>query len=418
MAQSASQHVGNITASEEQVRALLRLFIQLQADLFFIVQQGNLIGYLQREDLTSLLSDLSVLNNPQIPIPLQQVPSEEILLELFEKRSIEHMGKTVIPVINSRWELTGYWTRSETIQNYASVKLPKPWYPAQVEEWKPKETALPSDESLESSNADSALEPVSYSSTPDTKEKLKIHIKVPPLKTTKNHKNETHKIVTLNPSFKKETIKEETNPSTAKQDTVQEKKKPLWKLEIEKGKLAIFTLEALTIPIAAIDRQGLELFVNEEWQKLRKLHEKELSPSALNESMKQVIAKEAMHGSLDVDSYWVIPVYIDHYEIRSRRIRDESDTIIGYIFWAIEKAQPSNTMPIISNEAFDLLNEEYEGKNFQEIIQNEEKKLLLWAYRKAGHNFTEAAKLVGMPRQTFSYKFHKYFRKTITEKET
>ena len=51
------------------------------------------------------------------------------------------------------------------------------------------------------------------------------------------------------------------------------------------------------------------------------------------------------------------------------------------------------------------------GRTLPDIVSQEEKRAILWALEQAGGNRSNAAMLLGIPRQTFSYKMQKYFKK-------
>lgn len=414
---------------EQSLRSLLRAFFQLQTNTFFLTRKGRLIGYIHRSDLIEILSDLSVLQEDSLEVDIRDLTSEEEALGVFESEAIEQNNKKVMPVVNASWELTGFLTRAEVLQNFAAIQTPKEWNPPVVKVQASKGDEPAVKQTLRKIVAEIEEESTAKAPTATAASPV-IRIHVPGSKTDSAALpreqaaplSEERPTLKESQASKKEAPQQEASKAisgAATDEEIEERHvvKPAWKVEVAKGKLAIHTLEAIALPLLALDTEGNELFLNEEWIKLQRVYGAALSSPELMEQTRQAVAKDAIRGTLNVDKVWRLHVPLKDKNLFVRRIRDEKNIIIGYLFWAPEAPVEINSaLPKVSPAAIDMLSEKYEGKSFQEVIQAEEKKLLLWAYQESGESMTNAAALLGMPRQTFSYKFHKYFKTNIAEK--
>ncbi len=55
-------------------------------------------------------------------------------------------------------------------------------------------------------------------------------------------------------------------------------------------------------------------------------------------------------------------------------------------------------------------NTEFSGRTLPEILAAEEARAMAWAMREANENQSDAALLLGIPRQTFNYRYRKLMR--------
>ena len=90
-------------------------------------------------------------------------------------------------------------------------------------------------------------------------------------------------------------------------------------------------------------------------------------------------------------------------KLKMRLIRNKNKTI-GYLFWDSESGFESASKSSKGSVS-------YEGKTLNDILAEEEKNILKWAMDKAEGHISNAAKMIGVPRQTFGYKYKKYFKK-------
>jgi len=206
--------------------------------------------------------------------------------------------------------------------------------------------------------------------------------------------------------------------------------------ELSKSKLSVLTLQTLPHALLALDKEGQELFLNEDWFNLRKTYGDSLNSKPLLSSAKDTLAERVLHQNEDEFSTFEVKKDIKDFVIFCRPIKEikeiNGDTIIktvGYLFWG-EKVKKTNYSKQI--EKMDILRSKiesnystlsqsfrgssFEGKTLPDILGEHEKKVLLWALEQTDGNKTDAAMIIGIPRQTFSYRLNKYLKKEERKK--
>lgn len=192
------------------------------------------------------------------------------------------------------------------------------------------------------------------------------------------------------------------------------------------GQLAIMTMEALPIPMLACDTRGEELFLNQDWQLFLKQKKDKLKTPILLEQAKKIMVRLAKANTLDSENAMVVENFSAYsvaekkflpYNVFLKAIRMQisasEQKTIGYLFYIVRDAQEKENVSAVGKQEALAAKDSasYSGKTLPEIIKEKEKDVLLWAYHQAGENQSNAAMLLGIPRQTFSYKFNKYFQK-------
>lgn len=192
------------------------------------------------------------------------------------------------------------------------------------------------------------------------------------------------------------------------------------------GQLAIMTMEALPIPMLACDTRGEELFLNQDWQLFLKQKKDKLKTPILLEQAKKIMVRLAKANTLDSQNAMVVENFSAYsvaekkflpYNVFLKAIRMQisasEQKTIGYLFYIVRDAQEKENVSAVGKQEALAAKDSasYSGKTLPEIIKEKEKDVLLWAYHQAGENQSNAAMLLGIPRQTFSYKFNKYFQK-------
>ena len=162
-------------------------------------------------------------------------------------------------------------------------------------------------------------------------------------------------------------------------------------------KLAMLAMEALPIGMLAMDTLGNQLFYNEDWLALKKKHPRILTTKRILQSAKEMMAREAHKTAMNLNATFVLNDIIRDDVLKMRLIRDKNSTI-GYLFW----------YPEALTKRVSKTSETYEGKSLKKILADKEKQILAWAMDKAKGKISEAAKILGVPRQTFAYRYDKH----------
>ena len=166
-------------------------------------------------------------------------------------------------------------------------------------------------------------------------------------------------------------------------------------------KLAMLAMEALPIGMLALDTLGNQLFYNEDWLALKKKHPRILTTKRILQSAKEMMAREAHKTAMNLNATFILNDIIQDDILKMRLIRDKNSTI-GYLFW-----YPEAIMKRASKTSHKDT-ETYEGKSLKKILADKEKQILAWAMDKAKGKISEAAKILGVPRQTFAYRYEKH----------
>lgn len=193
--------------------------------------------------------------------------------------------------------------------------------------------------------------------------------------------------------------------------------------------LLTLSMEALPIPMLSCSTTGEELFLNSDWDFFRKQKTVLLQTSALLENAKQKMIELARQDKLDIHAPMEIEnfsAYNTHskkfslYKIFLRPMRiptqdeqKETGKTIGYLFYILpdNAREQEETRAASKNNSVEnkKKKEAFLGRTLPDILGEKEKEVLLWAYHEAGENQSNAAMLLGIPRQTYAYKFRKYF---------
>ena len=120
-----------------------------------------------------------------------------------------------------------------------------------------------------------------------------------------------------------------------------------------------------------------------------------------------VVMMRAMEGGLEHDETIDIRGILRSRVIKVRPIRPDSEDVMpaGYLFWLEPAPLDNHQYPGTEKNAAT-----YSGRTLPEILEDEERRALIWAMEQAGGNQSNAAMLLGIPRQTFSYKWKKLSR--------
>ncbi len=365
---------------------ILRFFYRYSTDMLILFQSGKILGYLLKGDVEEILSDLSISQASMDEIPHKPFSGTTELIHLFEKYAVEVEGKKVVPSLNSRMEFSSLWELGDLIKSFEAVPS--------VKEWKPP---------LASERFQSRIGTVE---SPSPQERI-LEISVDTsYRNWKMEKNPHHVESTIS---EKKLLQEEKIPESA--DNLPE--------DFERN-VSIYTLEALPVPMLAVTKKGDIIFQNQEWKNLFDVLKSRYSIRGLLEKSKDEMARMAYEGTFDRES--IVPVLtMKEHIINCRPIISATlGRSYGYLFW-MEKRSPvsgkdhspehKNPLPMDSGkEDSPPQAKKYLGFTLNEILEEEERKVLLWAFEEASGNFSNAAMLLGIPRQTFTYRYNKYFR--------
>ncbi len=448
---------------------LLRSFFSHSAEAGIKLSQGRVEGILLRRNIIRALSDITLADTS--PVPLEPAPHADAVLEILEQYGIEHEGRTALPVFDSTYQLQHFWGRAEIIKAFEAIPTISAWQPPKVE--RPASSDLterpvrarlydlfvPQAEKVnapapEMSIAQDKLPPqnrqredvpapTSALSQSGNKKPLEIKINLKrgdtaarlPDETAHLEQEGTSPLPNLNIAIPKTEIKQNppTQPHpetpvteqpatqqpsvTSQPESSRTPVTPMFeksllkrvKAELEHGKLAILALEALGLPLLAIDLEGNEFFHNQEWNQLLARYGSRFEPTEIRQRAQDVIAQRALQGNLDVEDTIELPGLLKGRSFFLRTIRVESGVsrTIGYLIWA-EQGKVSFSAPIPTAAAGKGTHPQYLGRTLTEILAEEEKKALFWAYEQADGNQSNAAMLLGIPRQTYAYRLKKF----------
>jgi hypothetical protein len=384
----------------------MRIFIEHKADILPVVERGRIVGQLDR---MSIMEALSEIRPEGCVLTLKPAESTEDLLRRLD--SSEAGG---LPTINRAYEFNALWGRAEILQ--AQGKIP------QVKIWQP-ETA-----SMEATAASAREEPAAVR-LPSSKEEAPTNLQRPaetPARAAVIDKpvdadtksavepaalGATITIVREAPVAAARTIQRTTAADAATEPANLRAPAEKFHRELERGRLAINTLAALELPLMACDGNGSELFHNRAFGDLRRKYASSLDSTALLKKAKDAIAESALKGDLDIDRPVKLRANMHGYAIFCKAIRDfdnPSARAQGYIFWLEAVAAPASVTADWSARSEE--GSSFAGRTLPEILAAEESRAMAWAMREANGNQSDAALLLGIPRQTFNYRYRKLMR--------
>lgn len=348
------------------------------------------------------------------PLPCTTVNRPNALL-----RRLDNEGTQGLATINSNFEFNAVWGRAEILQ--AQGKIP------QVKIWQPPASAAP--ESFVAEHAATRQSVVA----PAARDQLMAELPQPVQSVVKNTPVEDMPAATQQPAATISIVRE--IPASRKVDpiprgltaTAAERSSEVRPLaenlhrEIENGRMAINTLAALDIPLLACHGSGSEIFHNRSFQDVRLRDAMHLKTEDLVLRAKDAIAESALKGDLDIDKAVKLKQAPRGYACYCKAIRDyenPSSRAFGYIFWLTPTSPPSplSTAWRGGEEAGTALysaaegSAEFTGKTLPEILAAEETRAMAWAMAEANGNQSDAALLLGIPRQTFNYRYRKLTR--------
>ncbi|HMY10794.1 MAG TPA: helix-turn-helix domain-containing protein [Turneriella sp.] len=386
----------------------MRIFIEHKADILPVVERGRIVGQLDR---MSIMEALSEIRPEGCLLALKEAESTEELLRRLD--SSEAGG---LPTVNRAYEFNALWGRAEILQ--AQGKIP------QVKIWQPETASTPAVETVAKDEPTSAVfaaatqEPVTnLSNLSELAARAAVIDK--PIHGEKHPDPKpaapgaTITIVreapAVAPRTAHRTAAEEPAPEAANLRAPAEK----FHRELERGRLAINTLAALELPLMACDGGGSELFHNRAFGDLRRRFAHSLDSGELVKKAKDAIADSALKGDLDIDRPVKLRANVTGHGIFCKAIRDfdnPSARAQGYIFWLEPVAAPASISADWSASSNSQEGNGFAGRTLPEILAEEESRAMAWAMREANGNQSDAALLLGIPRQTFNYRFRKLAR--------
>lgn len=382
-------------------------------DVLPVVEKGQIVGQLDRGSLMEALSEIKPEGHL---LTIKPAESADILL-----RRLDDTETTQIPTVNNNFEFNALWGRTEILQ--AQGKLP------QVRVWQPQSVTLPLEPQETTSRITAARESEAREELPReisprtitiVRESAQIKIHAPTAKSSKhespndtiNEKIEEPPLEVKDAALEDVTV-HDINTTTPIKPAWQKSTRPVAESlhrDIERGRLAINTLAALEQPIIACDSAGNEIFHNKAFSALRLVYGQQLDSESLVHRAKDAIAQSALKGSLDIEKATLLPNGVRGYDIFCKAIRDfenPSARAQGYIFW-LESTRPSAALYVTDDATVN-----FSGKTLPDILMAEEARAMAWAMREAGGNQSDAALLLGIPRQTFNYRYRKLLRSTV-----
>ncbi|MDH5716117.1 MAG: helix-turn-helix domain-containing protein [Spirochaetia bacterium] len=358
------------------LKNLLKLFYYFSIDYIFYIEKGLLKGFFYKRDIEEKLSDLDEVKsfNNKIDTILNKLQNLETALEIHQSFSFLYEENKVIPIVNSNIEVVGLWGRKEIIQSWENMPQIKKWSPLKI-----------SDKEIIKSKDDDSKE----SQQEESGKKIKI---------------------TVPHDFK-----------NRKEEIAQEDTKNLIKDNNYWAQLVVLTMETLPVPMLAVNIKGDELFYNAEWENIQNNNQK-LKTNILYKLGKEKIGSLALENKLDIKDTFEIMNLDNKSKLLMKTIfnfenkADKNIKAIGYLFWIFENqySGDKNTKNSIeenmTKKTFkDENKKSYMGQTLPDLLASEEKKILKWAMEESGGNQSNAAMLLGIPRQTFSYRYRKLF---------
>lgn len=390
---------------KNQYQSLLRILYRYQSETLLVYETGLIQGLVSKHRLEEQLSDLSHAGS-DFTLPATPAEMEDVLLAISKSTLIENNRKA-LPVIDNNGKFLGLWDQPQILRT--AVDLSQSHSVSSNNEKPESLKTIPQESSNQSSqgfiNSD-----------------IKIEVK------------ETNNEIDLQ--------MESTNrpPGKSRGD---ENKKTINENDFSSAEyISIKTLESLPIPMLAVDTKGAALFYNQDWVELQKQNREILGIKKIMDTAKDLMAKLAFDGELEITSILELPTKLIDHELKMRSILDDTRNrpeVIGYIFWTenrkkevikeiikevikeIPQKRPSgefkkNTSIDETHRRESNQEKKYLGKTLVELLREEEKKILLWAMNEADGNQSNAAMLLGIPRQTFSFRYNKILTNKMSNK--
>ena len=165
---------------------------------------------------------------------------------------------------------------------------------------------------------------------------------------------------------------------------------------------ALLTLETLPIPLLAISLSEKEIFKNEDWIHIEQNNQPILSKKNLLRILKDQLASQIMSSSFTETETLRLTDFLVEKDVCCRIIHERipgGTMPIGYLIWIESQVKAELDEPP-SGQQVSL-------QQFTKKLKAEERSLLLGALEQSGGNHSEAARALGIPRQTFSYRLRK-----------
>lgn len=372
----------------------MRLFMEHRTDVLPIVERGRITGEIDR---LAIMEALSEIRPEGYMLQIKPAESADELL-----RRLDAAGLQTLATINRNFEFNALLSRAEILQGVGRTPQVKIWTPpAEPEPVKATFTAPPAT----AAETPPVAEALRESSAPSTFTIVREATRAP--------------VAEAQPQ------RVETRPAGSRTDAPPVQRDPRTSMsaaenihrDIERGRLAINTLAALDLPLMACDGMGSEIFHNRAFADIRLKDAIHLKSDELVVRAKDAIAESALKGDLDIDKAVRLKASPRGFDIFCKAIRnfdEPSSRAVGYIFWLsatdgrksvgawMTEGESSSTAAGSGND--------YSGQTLPEILAAEEAKAMAWAMREADGNQSDAALLLGIPRQTFNYRYRRLTR--------
>lgn len=353
----------------------MRLFMEHKTDVLPVVERGRIVGEIDRLAIMEALSEI----RPEGYMLAMKPPesADEFL------RRLDAAGTDTLATINRNFEFNAVWGRAEILQAQGKIPQVKIWSPP-AEPEPVKATFRPAEAPV----AETAREAPTFTIV---REAPKAPVEPPPLMPRTETRSEAL------------AAREPVSSASAAINLHR---------DIERGRLAINTLAALDLPLMACDGAGTEIFHNRAFADIRLRDAINLKSDDLVVRAKDAITESALKGDLDIDKAVRLKAGPRGYDILCKAIRnfdDPTSRAVGYIFW-LSPTESRKLTDAWTPTGADAGSEGYAGKTLPEILAAEEAKAMAWAMREADGNQSDAALLLGIPRQTFNYRYRKLTR--------
>lgn len=419
-----------------KINLLMRLFFRYDCEVVLLLDKNQLVS-IEKNAINILMSDLNNFRKATV-LPSEKISSLEQLLQVYAKSGMQLNQKAVIALVNEQIDLIAQLGKEEVIRFWDQLEESKKNTKAEesfkqeiTTEKKTLEPPIEEQKKEEHESFASFWQRKKKQQTiaKEDKEFINTKNKEADVKTEREH-TKIDTIISIQSKAIREK-KQDSIPSQLpqQQPLLNESRKSvqtnvdvsLPKQDfLDQGSLAIITMEALPLPMLACDTLGNELFLNKDWQFFHKQKKEILNKHALLEEAKALMVEKAKEGTLDAQTPLLIETFsafnasekkFIRYNVFLKAIRLEkkegSEKTIGYLFYITPEINNKVAVQDTKEEPISYL-----GRTLPEILAEEEKKVLRWAFLQAGENQSNAAMLLGIPRQTYSYKFNKYFKKS------
>ena len=107
-------------------QSLLRLFYQYSCETILYLKDGKLKGYIQKQEVTESLSDIS-RTNVDLTSLVHRIEDMDQILSFLERSSIVKDNKKRIPIINKRFKFVDLWERVDLIRSWEDIPKIEKW---------------------------------------------------------------------------------------------------------------------------------------------------------------------------------------------------------------------------------------------------------------------------------------------------